>query len=89
MLKKLRSGQAFYVRQLIKAQNNFDNSAYANCFADTAAVFDKANTYKGKTEIKNWINRAIKEYQAVMKPIAYSATETPWKLKFQEGFPEV
>jgi protease II len=59
------------VTELIKAQNNFDSAAYANCFTETAEVFDEGKTHTGKTEIKIWIDKANKEYQAKMEPIAY------------------
>ena len=50
------------VTELINAQNNFDSTAYANCFTDTAVVFDEGKTHNGKTEIKTWIEKANKEY---------------------------
>ena len=75
------------VTELIKAQNNFDSDAYANCFTETAVVFDEGKTHNGRAAIKNWIDEANKKYQAVMKPIAYSATEHTLKTEVSGTFP--
>ena len=63
------------IADLAAAQNNFDSLAYANCFSETAMVFDEGKTHTGKTAIKNWIEKANQEYKAVMKPLEYSAAE--------------
>lgn len=60
------------VADLVNAQNHFDGTAYANCFTDTAVVYDEGKTHRGKTEIKNWIEKANRAYKARMKPLAYS-----------------
>lgn len=60
------------ISDLVKAQNNFDSTAYANCFKETAVVFDERKTYKGKKEIKNWIEKAQNVYEVTMKPLDYS-----------------
>lgn len=39
------------ITDLVKAQDNFDSTAYANCFTETTVVADEGNTYHGKTEI--------------------------------------
>lgn len=75
------------VTELIEAQNNFDSTAYANCFTDTAVVFDEGKTHHGKTEIKNWIDKANKEYQAIMKPLEYSETGRTLKTEVSGTFP--
>ncbi len=36
------------VQDLVTAQNNFDSAAYANCFSETAEVFDEGKTHRGK-----------------------------------------
>ncbi|HLN95114.1 MAG TPA: hypothetical protein VK183_05705 [Flavobacterium sp.] len=43
------------VEDLLTAQNNFDSTAYSDCFDETAVVFDEARIHHGKTQIKNWI----------------------------------
>lgn len=75
------------VAELIKTQNNFDSTAYANCFTEIAVVFDEGKTHSGKTEIKNWIDKANKEYQATMKPIEYSEAVQTLKTEVSGTFP--
>lgn len=75
------------VSELVNAQNNFDSTAYADCFTETAVVFDEGKTHTGRTAIKTWIDKANKEYQAVMKPIAYSETEHTLKTEVSGTFP--
>lgn len=64
------------VADLVEAQNNYDSFAYANCFSETAIVFDEGNTYNGRTDIQNWIADANEKYRSVMKPINFAANET-------------
>ncbi|MDR6159972.1 ketosteroid isomerase-like protein [Chryseobacterium sp. SLBN-27] len=75
------------ITELVQAQNNFDSTAYANCFTETAVVFDEGKTHNGKTEIKNWIDKANKEYQATMEPLDYSETEHTLKAEVSGNFP--
>lgn len=60
------------ISKLVKAQNEFDSAAYANCFTENAEVFDEGKTHNGKAEIENWIDKANKEYKATMKPLDYN-----------------
>src|SRR5690606_35142202 len=76
------------IAELVKAQNNFDNVAYANCFSETAVVFDEGETHNGKLEIQEWIKTANEEYQAVMKPLEYSTIEEILKTEVSGNFPE-
>lgn len=64
------------IAELIEAQNQFDSNKYADCFAEAAVVVDEEQTYKGKNEIRNWINEANEKYKVVMEPIAYKSTQT-------------
>tara|TARA_R110002051_G_scaffold127873_1_gene201485 strand:- start:8026 stop:8340 length:315 start_codon:yes stop_codon:yes gene_type:complete len=75
------------ISDLVKAQNNFDSTAYANCFNETAVVFDEGKTHKGKKEIKNWIEKAQKVYQVTMKPLEYSETEQALEAEISGNFP--
>lgn len=75
------------VADLVEAQVNFDSIAYANCFTETAIVFDEGKTQKGKTEIKNWIEKANREYSIVMKPLEYSANVQTLKAEISGSFP--
>lgn len=69
------------IRDLVNAQNNFDSAAFANCFSETATVFDEGKNYKGKNEIKAWIEKASKEYNAVMKPLDFVGDAEKGNLK--------
>ncbi|PUZ26377.1 hypothetical protein DCC81_10750 [Chitinophaga parva] len=75
------------VADLVSAQNNFDSVAYANCFIETAVVFDEGKTHNGKKEIEHWIEKVNKEYQATMKPLEYSAIEHTLKTEVSGTFP--
>lgn len=72
---------------LAKAQNNFDSVAYANCFSETATVFDEGRNYKGKIEVRNWIENANREYNSVMKPLEYNETNEVLKAEVSGNFP--
>lgn len=73
--------------ELVKAQDNFDSTSYADCFTETAVVVDEGKTYNGKNEIKSWIEKANKEYQVTMKPIEYSETTEILKAEVSGNFP--
>lgn len=75
------------VTALVKAQDNFESIAYANCFTETAVVFDEGRTLQGKMEIKNWIEKANQEYRSTMKPLEYSATTQTLKAEVAGTFP--
>tara|TARA_R110002049_G_scaffold51685_1_gene145756 strand:+ start:1234 stop:1596 length:363 start_codon:yes stop_codon:yes gene_type:complete len=75
------------ITDLAQAQNNFDSLAYSNCFSETAIVIDEGKTHKGKAEIQQWIKKANEEYQTMMKPIEYSATEEMLKAEVSGNFP--
>lgn len=69
------------IQDLVNAQNNFDSTAFANCFSETAIVFDEGKNYTGKTEIKNWIEKTSKEYNTTMKPIGFEGDIEKGSLK--------
>ena len=75
------------IAELVKTQNNFDNVAYANCFTETAVVFDEGKTHNGRKEIENWIDKANKDYQATMKPLEYATKEEILKVEVSGNFP--
>ena len=75
------------VSDLINTQNNFDSVAYANCFTETAVVFDEGKTHNGRKEIEKWIDEANKKYQATMKPLSFSETEHTLKTEVSGTFP--
>jgi ketosteroid isomerase-like protein len=59
------------ISDLVEAQNNFDSIAYANCFSETAVVFDEGKTHNGRKEIEHWIADANEKYNAMMKPLSF------------------
>lgn len=75
------------VTDLVNAQNSFDSIAYANCFSETAIVFDEGETHNGRKEIEHWIDKANKKYRAVMKPVEYSETKQTLKTEVSGTFP--
>jgi len=75
------------ITNLVTAQNNFDSQAYADCFSETAVVFDEGKTHTGKIEIKNWIEKANQTYKAIMKPLEYSTTEETLEAEISGDFP--
>lgn len=69
------------VADLVETQNNFDSVAYANCFSETAIVFDEGKTHNGRKEIEHWIAGSNERYKATMKPVAFEGKETESLLK--------
>ncbi|GEN70615.1 nuclear transport factor 2 family protein [Chryseobacterium lathyri] len=59
------------ITELVKAQNDFNSVAYANCFSDTAVVFDEGKTHNGRKEIEHWIADSNEHYKSVMTPVSY------------------
>jgi ketosteroid isomerase-like protein len=74
------------VSDLVKAQNNFDSVAYANCFAETAVVFDEGKKHNGRKEIEHWIAEANERYQATMKPVSFEEKESILKAEVSGNF---
>ena len=72
---------------LVKAQDNFDSTAYAKCFTETAVVSDEGKRYNGKREIKSWIEKANKEYKVTMKPLEYSEIKQTLNAQISGTFP--
>ncbi|MGX5854362.1 nuclear transport factor 2 family protein [Dyadobacter jiangsuensis] len=64
------------VSDLIETQNSFDSIAYANCFSETAVVFDEGKTHNGKKEIERWIADSNERYKATIKPVGFEEKET-------------
>ena len=63
------------VAELIKTQNNFDSVAYANCFSETAVVFDEGKTHNGRKEIERWIADSNERYKATITPVGFEEKE--------------
>jgi ketosteroid isomerase-like protein len=60
------------ISALVAAQDNFDSSAFASCFSETAIVFDEAKTHTGQKAIKKWNEKTNEEYKTRLRPIAFS-----------------
>lgn len=75
------------ITELVKAQNEFESYAYADCFTDTAAVFDEGKTHNGKAEIQNWITAANSEYKTVMTPLDYNEKQHILSAEISGTFP--
>lgn len=75
------------IESLVEAQNNFNSTAYADCFSETAIVFDEGRVHKGKEEAKKWIEKATEEYKTVMKPLGYSEEDGTLKAEISGTFP--
>ncbi|WP_299183077.1 nuclear transport factor 2 family protein [uncultured Chryseobacterium sp.] len=69
------------VADLVKAQDSFDSVAYANCFSETAVVFDEGKTHNGRKEIEHWIADANEQFKTIMKPVSFEEEETESILK--------
>lgn len=69
------------VLELVETQNSFNGVDYANCFSETAVVFDEGKTHNGRKEIKHWIADANKRYKATMEPISFEEREKESILK--------
>ena len=69
------------VADLVETQNNFDSVSYANCFSETAVVFDEGKTHNGKKEIERWIADSNERYKATIKPVSFEEKENESLLK--------
>ncbi|GEC78100.1 hypothetical protein [Flavobacterium aquatile] len=75
------------ITDLVHAQGHFNSDAYANCFSETATVFDEGKTHNGKAAIRSWIKKAYETYQVTMKPIEYSEINQILKAEISGNFP--
>ena len=62
------------IADLVKAQDNHDSVAYANCFSETGVMYDEGKTHTGRTQIQHWIARGNEKYKTVMEPVAFNET---------------
>lgn len=80
-LKAYKMNLPKVISNLVKAQNDFDRTGYADCFSETAVVFDEGKTHTGRKEIEHWIDDANKRYKAVMNPVGFEEKENESLLK--------
>ncbi len=59
------------VSDLVSTQNSLDSVAYANCFSETAVVYDEGKAHKGRKEITHWIADANTRYEATIQPVSF------------------
>ena len=64
------------VEDLVKAQNNFDSAAYADCFSETGEMLEEGKPYKGRPAIQHLIEETNEKYRSVMKPLEYTENGT-------------
>lgn len=58
------------IAAVVTAQNQFDSSAYADCFSETAVVLDEGKKHTGRKAIREWIDESNRKYKSVMKPLS-------------------
>ena len=73
----------------ITNQNTQDSEAIADLFTNDAYVHDEGKDYKGRSAIKNWIEKANEKYQTRVKAVACSVNgeETVLTLNMSGTFP--
>lgn len=59
------------INRLLQTQNHFDSRAYADCFAETAVVYDEDAMHEGKEQIRQWNEATNDKYQTVLKPVDF------------------
>lgn len=64
------------VTDLVKAQNDFDAYAYANCFSETGVMLEEGKPFTGRVEIQHLIEETNEKYRSVMKPLEYTENGT-------------
>jgi hypothetical protein len=62
------------IAALVQAQNNFEHSAYADCFSETAIVHDEGEDHQGRAEIREWIKTANEKYKTQLEPLDFVQT---------------
>ncbi len=75
--------------RLVATQNSFDSVAYAQCFSETAVVFDEGKTHRGRAAVQDWIAEANEKYKATMKPVGFEekGAESILKAEISGNFP--
>ncbi len=63
------------IKALINAQAKFDSEAYADCFSETAIVFDEGATHTGRQEIRQWNEKTNIKYKTQLEPITFSTID--------------
>ncbi|KUJ60780.1 hypothetical protein AR687_15320 [Flavobacteriaceae bacterium CRH] len=56
---------------LVKAQNKFNTTEYANCFAPEAIVFDEGEKHQGREAIRKWNEQTNAKYKSQLETLSY------------------
>lgn len=59
------------INRLLQAQAHFDSRAYADCFSETAVVYDEDAMYEGKEQIRQWNKATNDKYRTVLEPVDF------------------
>jgi len=76
------------IEEFVKAKNSFDCAAFAECFSETAVVFDEGKTHTGKNEIKQWIDHSNNQHQDTLEPVDYDQKKDILSAKVTGTFPQ-
>ena len=63
------------LKTLITAQASLDSLNYANCYSNTAVVFDECKQHQGRSAIQKWFEETSDKYRIVHRPLAYVEAE--------------
>ena len=64
------------VERFIKTQQVYDSKAFADCFTETAIVYNEGKTHTGKEEIKVWIEHSMNAYNSKLELLNYEQSES-------------
>lgn len=59
------------ITKLLQAQDQFDSRAYADCFTETAVVYDEDEMHEGKEQIRQWNEATNEKYRTVLEPVDF------------------
>jgi ketosteroid isomerase-like protein len=76
------------INEFLKAKNSFDSVAFAECFSETAVVFDEGKTHTGRKEIEQWIDNSNKQHQDTLESLDYDEKEDILSAKVTGTFPQ-
>ena len=68
------------LKRLLKAQQESDSVAYADCFSETAIVYDEGQVHRGKSEIRTWNRNTNAKYKTVLEPLDITAEDDVYVL---------
>lgn len=57
--------------RFIETQHNYDGKAFAECFTESAIVYDQGKTHNGRKEIQQWIEESMKVDNSRLEALNY------------------